>query len=403
VLELGFGGRLGFSSSRVPAPYVFTNAEASALVARMTTAPTRLRKQRIDTLVGSLKTAGVWAKLDALYVMAAHDAQAARLNWIADVFNLTAVSAPTFTADRGYAGDGSTSYLDTGFNPATASTPNYVQDSAHYGWWVQDGSAAAVNDFGNTNSRGNSAASSTSITARINGASGLNATVTDADRPLGWTCVARPDSANMEIICELEAADTTAIASQTPTSANFFIGCFNSAGSPSSFSTRRYAAVHFGEYLDDTERDATRNALSTYLQAVGAASADPDVPTITNGTFDNADGWTLNDTGGTASVTIGSGTLNFLGGSDPNNTWAEAEVSGVVENDTVTLQYEVSSVLSVPFLRFTLGGGANADGAITVGTHTVELTCGASGTNLRVWNTASVSGRDISIDNLIFI
>ena len=34
----------------------------------------------IKTLVDSLKSAGVWAKLDALYLLAAHDAQAARLN-----------------------------------------------------------------------------------------------------------------------------------------------------------------------------------------------------------------------------------------------------------------------------------------------------------------------------------
>jgi hypothetical protein len=71
--------------------YTPVNAEATALIARMTIAPNARRKRAIDTLIGALKTAGVWTKLDTFYVMAAHDAASARLNWISTSFNLTAV------------------------------------------------------------------------------------------------------------------------------------------------------------------------------------------------------------------------------------------------------------------------------------------------------------------------
>ncbi len=96
--------------------------EAAALLSRMTVTPSTARKQLIDALIATLVGAGIWAKLDALYLLAAHDAQAARLNWIADRYNLTAVNSPTFTTDRGYAGTGAAMYLDTGFNPATAAS-----------------------------------------------------------------------------------------------------------------------------------------------------------------------------------------------------------------------------------------------------------------------------------------
>jgi hypothetical protein len=120
--------------------YIFTNAEAAALVARFTTQPTNARKALIDTFVGSLKTAGVWSKLDALYVTAQFDAQAAQRNWIADQYNLTPANAPTFTADRGYAGNGTSAHLTTGALRNAMS--KFTQDSASIGAWERSEVAA---------------------------------------------------------------------------------------------------------------------------------------------------------------------------------------------------------------------------------------------------------------------
>ena len=52
--------------------------------------------------------------MEGLWVTAAADAQAGRQNWVQDAYNLTTVKSPTFTADRGYQGNGTTSYLWTG-------------------------------------------------------------------------------------------------------------------------------------------------------------------------------------------------------------------------------------------------------------------------------------------------
>jgi hypothetical protein len=116
-----------------PRPY---SAEARAAFAAMTTQPSSGLKSLYNTCITSLINAGIWAKLDALYLMNVETAQAARLNIKnPGTYNLTAVSSPTFTAKTGYAGDGAAAYLDTNFNPTTASAPKFVQDSASAFVW----------------------------------------------------------------------------------------------------------------------------------------------------------------------------------------------------------------------------------------------------------------------------
>jgi hypothetical protein len=102
----------------------------------MTTQPSSGLKSLYNTCITSLINAGIWAKLDALYLMNVETAQAARLNLKnPGTYDLTATSSPTFTAKVGYKGDGSTAYLDTNFNPITASGPKFVQDNASAFVW----------------------------------------------------------------------------------------------------------------------------------------------------------------------------------------------------------------------------------------------------------------------------
>lgn len=270
-MPMGIGLGLDVVTRQGASGYTFVNAEASALAARFTTPPTDARKALIDNLVGSLKTAGVFAKLDALYVMAAADSQAARQNWIADQYNLTAVSSPTFTADRGYAGDGAASNLGTGFNPATAVSPKYAQNSASVGVWSRTNLAlASAFDLGST--------VSTSNPVRLNSRS------TSADTLRG--CVNNGAVANFGA-----SGSSVGLIALSRTASNLITGYRNGASlgtdsatafSPDSspiqllssaggFSTRQLSAAHIGAGLDATENLALYNALNTYLQAVGAA------------------------------------------------------------------------------------------------------------------------------------
>ena len=148
MLGIGMGlARPSPSGSRGPS----YDPAAKALFARMAVQPDATRKGRYDTLIKALKAAGIWSKLDCLYVMAAHDAQAARLNIVRDGYNLTAVNSPAFAANRGYEGDGAGAYLMTGFNPHL--TPSaFTASACHMGAWnlTTVNYAAASAAFGGT-------------------------------------------------------------------------------------------------------------------------------------------------------------------------------------------------------------------------------------------------------------
>lgn len=108
---------------------------AAALIAAMTTPPTAPRRALITAAINALFAAGVWTRLDFLHVYAAADSQAASLNWLNPAaFTASEVAAPTFTADRGYNGDGVASYVNTNYNPGTQAI-NYTQDSASIAMW----------------------------------------------------------------------------------------------------------------------------------------------------------------------------------------------------------------------------------------------------------------------------
>jgi hypothetical protein len=90
------------------------DADAEAYFAAMSVEPDATRKGLLNDLIVGLKADSVWTKITWLSVLAAHDAQAARVNIKTPAQVATAINSPTFTTDLGYAGDGATSYLDTG-------------------------------------------------------------------------------------------------------------------------------------------------------------------------------------------------------------------------------------------------------------------------------------------------
>lgn len=258
-------------------PAVSMPAEATALIARMTTTPSTGRQALIGNLIAALKNAGVWPKLDAFYVHAAHDNQASRLNWISSSYTEVANGTITFTTDRGWAGDASTGYLDTGFNPATASSPNWVQNNACVGVWSRTVAGQASSCLGMSTGTGQMSIlprnGSNFSTLRVNDSataqngSTYGATVLDGS---GYFVGNRPD-ANTQGLYRNSVAlfnDGARPSAGAPGSANFVFGRFGAAGTGSALEG---AAWHFGASLTTTEISAAYTALQTYMTAVGAA------------------------------------------------------------------------------------------------------------------------------------
>lgn len=95
------------------------------------TLPSDAVKLKQNTLLASIKASGVWNKLDVFYVFAQDGGSAfATLNWKnPNVNQSTLVNSPTFVNNGGFQGNGTSSYIDTNFNPATQGV-QYTQNNA---------------------------------------------------------------------------------------------------------------------------------------------------------------------------------------------------------------------------------------------------------------------------------
>lgn len=106
-----------------------------ALLARMDVVPDAAQVKNIDKLIKDLKAGGVWDKLGILHVLAAHDSQAARLNWKENTFNVSEVNSPIFTPMKGFTGKIG-SYLRVTANDVPFNTvPGYTRDDCHLSSW----------------------------------------------------------------------------------------------------------------------------------------------------------------------------------------------------------------------------------------------------------------------------
>ena len=128
---------LGAASATSNSLYIFT-AEYKAVLDKALsftptpyTLPTTATQQKQNKLLKSMKADGVWAKLDVFYVFAQDGGSAfATLNWKNPNVNQAAlVNAPTFVSNGGFTGNGTSSYIDTNFNPATQGV-QYTQNNA---------------------------------------------------------------------------------------------------------------------------------------------------------------------------------------------------------------------------------------------------------------------------------
>jgi len=141
--RLGAGfGRLGAISRKQ------FDSKSSAIFAAMSPAPSGARKLVIDTYVRALTSSSIWTELDRLFVLAAHSQQAALIDWIHPTgTGAQAVNSPTFTTDRGFAGNAVDSYVRTNFTPSVGGV-KYTQDNASIAVWSLTDTLHALSDIG---------------------------------------------------------------------------------------------------------------------------------------------------------------------------------------------------------------------------------------------------------------
>jgi len=192
--------------------------EYQAILDRATTLgytlPSDAVKLKQNTLLTSLKSTGVWAKLDVFYVFAQDGGSAfATLNWKNPAANQAGIaSSPTFTSNQGFTGNGTSSYIDTNFNPLTQGA-QYTQNDASRYFFTHAISGTGRFD-GNMNAGRNSIVRGATTAQRINAGS-VNSLLTSFD----FTATANTKSIHRTSSTNVTLYNSTTGASNTQLSA----------------------------------------------------------------------------------------------------------------------------------------------------------------------------------------
>jgi len=111
---------------------------------------------KVNTLITGMKTAAngnLFTAMDRLWLFAIESSTGGigQTEALVDIISgslATNVNNTTFTANRGFTGNGSNMYIDSNFNATTAPSPKFVQDSACLFAWSNTTVGAGVDGGG---------------------------------------------------------------------------------------------------------------------------------------------------------------------------------------------------------------------------------------------------------------
>jgi hypothetical protein len=242
------------------------------------------RQTLVNDLIVGLKGDGLWTSLDRLWLLAGENAISALTDLVANSL-ATAVSAPTFTVDQGYTGNGTTSYVDT--NAVSGSLTNYVQNSASFGYWALTDSSKSASRFGWFDSAGgvkdgylslHNHDTSDNIVVAINSSTFDELRLTRAGNFLVGN---RPDSTHQEAYVDgafvnSAVSNSVSLSGLTET---FFVCGRNDNGSLFAQSDEQVSIALIGGSFTSGEQFNLYSRLATYMASVltGIRITDPDV------------------------------------------------------------------------------------------------------------------------------
>lgn len=246
-----------------------TSSQSAAFLTR-TSGLTNLQKATYDALISGLVTDGVYANLDVLHIMAAPNAPTSLLNLISTSYPITMQGVVPFTPFNGYDDFSNANYLDPGYNPTTAVTPKFTQNSATVGTWTLENSENAAT-IGN-----NSATNEISIWPRNGGR--FYASLNGSDDPsgianlnsIGMFAASRTASTGYSFYQNAANVSTRLNTSNAIPNHGIFYG----GGMPSfGFYSANIAAAFIGGGMSDAQMLALYNRLNAFFQAmIGLAS-----------------------------------------------------------------------------------------------------------------------------------
>lgn len=253
-------------------PVVPYSEEAELLFARMTTPPGDTRKLAIDTCIKSLKSAGVWDKLDSLYMFFAPDSQAAFLDWKRGTKEGTLQGSASFSVYDGITGSTvAGSRFDTAFNPSSDGV-NFTTSACAIGCLVTARATASTTAtlFGSKGSTTNKiislseTVSSGVLSGKMFDASALTSSVVSG----GGLFSCSKNGTSKKIYKDSASVASAADAKATATNYEISLFALNDNGSYSDLSDASVSMFFAGGYLTTDDLTALKLAVDTYVGAL---------------------------------------------------------------------------------------------------------------------------------------
>jgi hypothetical protein len=267
-----FTGGCGEGASCCGGGVTCSSSQGNAFLARLTGSPNNTHKTAYCTLIDGLVADGVWSKLDALYMFAADTSANALLNLGSGSTNATNASA-TFTADTGFNGNGSSTYVNTTVDPS--ATTQFTQNSAHFSFWFNSNSPSngggrhGYLDGGATKGTyGGPGGPGDGYSFNVNSSfdsSGIGGVGNQKKHLIGNRSGA--SARQYYVNGAADGSDTTS--SQTiPTGLTFWLGCRNFGGGTNQCSDGQFMMASIGGSLSGTDAGNLCARVHTYLQTI---------------------------------------------------------------------------------------------------------------------------------------
>jgi len=254
--KLGLGAKTRIDLPAFDASYKAILDRATALGYAL---PSVDQQAKQNSFLVSLKTIGVWNKLDVLYVFAQNGgADFGTLNWKNPNANQsTLINSPTFVSNQGFTGNGTSNWIDTNYNPSTQGV-NYTLNNASRYFFPH---AFGTGRFDGNTIGNNSIFLGVSGSQRINSGSNLAAPVITFNSTINPKSIHRTSSTAVTVyngtIAQLVAQTSVSIANS-----NQFILL-----SSTNYSTNTCAAYAMGASMIAENTDFT-NAWNTYKSSL---------------------------------------------------------------------------------------------------------------------------------------
>jgi hypothetical protein len=230
----------------------------------------------INELIAGMKVDGNWTKLDRLAILATEQQAQAKvyLNSPSSTA-ISEVNSPTFTAKRGFTGNGSSSYLNANYTPSSGT--KLLQDDACAGVYCRTNSLATVTDLGSI-----SASPTIRLYLQIRRTnttddwwiSGMNANTDNSGVKItntnsaGFHTIVRTVSTEFTSQRNGSSLGTSTVTSNGRPSVTMYICALNNNGTAAGFSARQIAAALMGAGSINQSNLNTR--ITNYMTRIGA-------------------------------------------------------------------------------------------------------------------------------------